>query len=182
MIPRHLFLVMLDHACGAIAGKTLAQKRAYFVTVMTGEGPAFVPHYYGPFSAELDEAIASCKALGFVHEEVSSFSKADAWGFEVRRYTYRLTDDGQKVVANLEVRNPDDVRRVREALSKLRQAGDDNYVKLSVAAKVHCLLQTRRGKSNPEDLVEAARQFGWDLASQQIDEACQFLMKLGLIS
>ncbi len=157
MIPRHLFLVMLDHADGTIVGKTLAQKRAYFVTVMTGEGPNFVPHYYGPLSVELDEAIGSCKALGFVREEVSSFSKVDALGFEVRRYTYRLTDDGRVVVTNLGVKNPDEVRRVRAALDGLRRAGDDDYVKLSAAAKVHCILQAQEGKASRQDLIDGAR-------------------------
>ena len=167
MIPRHLFLIMLDHAGGTIAGKTLAQKRAYFVGILLGTDIGFSPHYYGPFSAELDASVGSCKALGFAREDVS---------------TYSLTEDGRTVVANLEAKESSEVGKVRAALDRIHQAGDDDYFRLSIAAKALCIIREKEGGARPNDVVDAARQFGWELSSEQVDDACAFLRKLGLLS
>ena len=167
MIPRHLFLIMLDHAGGTIAGKTLAQKRAYFVGVLLGTDIGFSPHYYGPFSAELDASVGSCKALGFARQDVS---------------TYSLTEDGRKVVANLEAKESSEVGKVRAALDRIHQAGDDDYFRLSIAAKALCIIREKEGGARPNDVVDAARQFGWELSSEQVHDACAFLRKLGLLS
>lgn len=182
MIPRHLFLIMLDHAGGTIAGKTLTQKRAYFVGILLGTDIGFSPHYYGPFSAELDASVGSCKALGFAREDVSNLGMVDAHGFEVRRFTYSLTEDGRKVVANLEAKEGSEVDEVRAALDRIRQAGDDDYFRLSIAAKALCIIREKEGRPRPNDVVDAASEFGWVLSSQQVDDACAFLRKLGLLS
>jgi len=53
-------------------------------------------------------------------------------GFEIRRFDYRLTDDGQIFVKDIIVRNPEDCKQVAACLQKI--SGDD-YVALSIAAK-----------------------------------------------
>ena len=173
---------MLDHAGGTIKGKTLAQKRAYFVGMLLGTDIRFSPHYYGPLSAELDASVGSCKALGFVREDVSSPGVDDSHGFEVRRSTYSLTEDGRKVVANLEAKESSEVGRVRAALDRIRQAGDDDYSRLSIAAKALCIIREKEGRARLNDVVDTARQFGGVLSSEQVDDACAFLSKLGLLS
>lgn len=182
MIARHLFLVMLDHAGGTIVGKTLVQKRAYFVSVLLQAELGFSPHYYGPFSAELDAAMGSCKALGFVREDVSGLGMVDPRGFEFRRYSYMLTEDGRLIVSSLIDNQPAEVGRVRAALDCIHQAGDDDYFKLSVAAKAFCILRERGAGARPADVVETARHFGWVLSAAQVEDACTFLQRLGLLS
>ncbi len=48
MKASEVFLLMLGEAGGTMRGKTLIQKRAYFLNVLLDLGLPYNPHYYGP--------------------------------------------------------------------------------------------------------------------------------------
>lgn len=69
MTALEVFLLMLDASGGKTAGKTLIQKRAYFLNRFVGLGLRFKPHYYEPCSPDMDDAIGRAKVRGFVQEK-----------------------------------------------------------------------------------------------------------------
>src|SRR5688572_30485443 len=81
---------------GSIKGKTMLQKRMYFLSVMLGVDLGYGPHYYGPYSAAVAAANADLKGVGFLGERSSPWG-FDHRGFEMARYDYELTEAGQRV-------------------------------------------------------------------------------------
>ena len=113
---------------GQIRGRTLLQKRAYFVAQLSGVSIdlGYDAHYYGPYSAIVDNSIVRLKSLGFLAEENIGFGVASG-GFEIKRYDYRVTENREK---NLEV-----IRNQRglpggsnTPCIAVLEAGDPNYL------------------------------------------------------
>ncbi len=54
---------------GEIKGRTKLQKTIYFLAITSGADPhefGFGPHFYGPYSEEVADAVDRLKSLGFV--------------------------------------------------------------------------------------------------------------------
>lgn len=175
-----IVLLMLQANGGSLRGKTLAQKRAYFLNQFLQLGIPFVPHYYGPYSAELDYAIERCKALGFIEEKSMHFG-VKKQGFEIRRYDYNLTPDGMEVVNNLLQRYPSECQKIIDVLQNISHTDKDDYMILSIAAKSLHILQTEGRPMTEKEIINEARQFGWEISEQAIDNAAEVLVKLGLV-
>jgi len=158
----YIVLLMLQANEGNLRGKTLAQKRAYFLNQFLQLGIPFVPHYYGPYSAELDYAIERCKALGFIEEKSMHFG-VKKQGFEIRRYDYNLTPDGIEVVNNLLQRYPSECKKIIEVLKNISCTDKDDYMILSIAAKAMHILQAERRPMTEKEIINEARQFGWEI-------------------
>lgn len=182
MRARDVFLIMLKHAGGAISGKTLIQKRGFFLDRMLDLGLNYGPHYYGPYSAVLDAAIGQCKALGFVEEKITGYGIAGGGGFEVKRFDYRLTPDGSILAEAILERDRERCNQIMSCLDRIVQAGDLDYNQLSVAAKAIWVLDDRGKAMTPEDISEEARTFGWNVSDEAIRKAVGFLEKLGLVT
>ena len=177
-----LVLLVLDYAGGTISGKTLLQKRCFFLAKLLCMDLHYQAHYYGPYSTEVEEGLAKLKALGFVQEQSHGFGIADSVGFEVRRYDYTLTDDGKIVVKTLKERIPKKYEKIKSALDKLKTAGDtDNYVELSIAAKTFHILSETKSPMTTSAIRTAAKDLGWNISGESIDKACAFLEKLDMV-
>lgn len=173
-------LCLIDASGGTLYGRTLLQKRAYFVTQLLHEdfGLGFGAHYYGPYSATVEGTAAQLKNLGFLQESSTAFGTVRD-GFEVRRYNYSLTADGKTLVDHLK-RTPD-YQRIVEATRKIVDAGDPNYVELSIAAKAYFLLKRKHVAMTPAELVQQAEQYNWRISSSSVQKAVAFLSALGLV-
>lgn len=183
MNARDVVLLVL-HAFGdSMQGKTLLQKRSYFVALLCGweKTMGFDAHYYGPYSAEIDNALGQLKALGFVDESRSRFGFAGDGGFEVSRYDYTLTSDGRRIASLRKRKDAVAWRAVREAVRKIKDAGDPNYVELSIAAKAYYLLDQKGAPATAEALIRLAEGFGWQITREQMVRSWEFLKELGLI-
>jgi len=177
-----LILLVLDHSGGTISGKTLLQKRCFFLGELLGKDLHYQAHYYGPYSAEVEDGLAKLKGLEFVQERSLGFGVADSVGFEVRRYDYTLTDDGRIVVKTLKQRRPDECAEVASVLDNLKAAGDTgNYVELSIAAKTWHILSETESPMTTSAIRTGAKDLGWDISEESIDEACAFLQKLKMV-
>lgn len=141
----------------------------------------YIPHYYGPFSPELEAAIGRGRALGFVREDTVDYGPYRQSGFEVRRFDYTLTGDGHVVVNDLIRRKPEECRQALACLNELARAGDDNYVKLSIAAKAHHILRTAGQPLTRAQIVAQASKFHWQVSEGDINGAVEFLKRLGLV-
>jgi uncharacterized protein YwgA len=180
MNPTDFVLSLIDAAGGEIPGRTLLQKRAFFVTELTGDDfdLKFDAHYYGPYSATVEGTTTQLKNLGFLQESATGFGAVKD-GFEVRRYTYSLTEDGRQVVEHL--RQTAEYQRIRVAMERILSAGDPNYVELSIAAKTYFLLKRKEGgKMTLRELSKEAKKYNWNISPASVEKAADFLGQVGL--
>jgi len=165
---------------GQIQGRTLLQKRAYFAAQLAGVSIdlGFDAHYYGPYSAVVDNSIVRLKSLGFLAEENIGFGVASG-GFEIKRYDYRLTEDGRKILALLEAK--EDYKKIERACVAIIEAGDPNYFVLSIAAKADYILGKRGKAMTRAEIIQEAEKFDWDIQEGSLAKAVDFLGKLGIV-
>ena len=104
-----LLLVVEGEGEEGLCGRTLLQKKVYFLSALLNEPYGFTAHYYGPYSSYIAGNLESLVNSGFLHENTESFAKASSdrnlFG-EVRRHTYTLTNDGDEVWSDIE-KEPD---------------------------------------------------------------------------
>ena len=181
MTAENLILLILAQASGRLSGKTLLQKRAYFVSEILDFRLGFRPHYYGPYSDIIDNGIAQCKALGFIQEQTQGFGIVNN-GFEVMRYDYSLTGDGEKVVEFLKKENSEECTSVFDCLATLAKAGDSSdYMMLSFAAKTFLILKQTNAPMKSEEIRNAAERLNWNISPESLQKAVDFLKHIGLI-
>lgn len=179
MNPMQFVLAVLDASGGQLQGRTLLQKKAFFVSLLSGVDPGlnFDAHYYGPYSPSLDSTVAQLKNLGFIGEESTGFGVYNE-GFELRRYDYSLTPDGKKVAATL--RGSGEYARLTSAVDKVRRAGDPNYFELSIAAKAYFILQRANRPMSTFEIRREAEKFHWDIKPESLERAVAFLQQIDL--
>lgn len=176
----HLALLAVG---GEIKGSTKLQKTIYFLGVLTDklDDLGYRPHFYGPYSEVVADAVDQLKSLGFVDREVRGGVGVDERGFEVCRFDHRLTPDGRAVAEGDRRRHQDLWIKLENAGELLKRAPNIDYVKLSVAAKTYFMLGERRGNANLEELTNLAKKFGWSVTPQEVREAARYLEKLNLV-
>ncbi|GIW55579.1 MAG: hypothetical protein KatS3mg082_1983 [Nitrospiraceae bacterium] len=174
-------LVLLEWG-GEVQGKTKLQKLVYFVGALANhlDKLGYRPHFYGPYSDEVAYAVGQLKAIGALDQNATDWGH-DRSGFEVKRYDYRLTEAGRRYAQGLEQWDVTTTREIREAVQKLRQVGDPDYITLSIAAKTYYLLGQKPEPALLSNLVQLASRFGWNVGPSQIEQAAEFLHKIGLI-
>ena len=94
-----LLLVVKSEGEAGLRGRTLLQKKVYFLSVLQDKSYGFTAHHYGPYSSYVAGNIDSLVNCGFLYEKTESFATASVdpslFG-EVRRHTYTLTNDGHE--------------------------------------------------------------------------------------
>ena len=173
------FVLSLIHASGGVRGRTLLQKRGYFVSLLTGLASelGYQAHYYGPYSAVLDGTLTQMKNLGFVEEGTTGFGIVSG-GFEIRRYDYSLTEDGDRVLQPF--LGTKEYAVVADAVRKIRNAGDPDYMELSIAAKAYFILRKQNKGMTSAEMLKEAEKFNWNIPEQSLGRAATFLSTLGL--
>jgi uncharacterized protein YwgA len=180
MNPELFLLSMLDAFGGKTAGRTLLQKRAFFVELLsTRESKLqFDAHYYGPFSSSLESSVSKLKTLGLISENNTGFGFAIK-GFEVKRYDYSLTDEGKVVVDS--IRGTAEYQSIAEAAKRLRDAGDPDYIELSIAAKAYFILQKKQMPMSRQQILEEASTFDWNIDKAALENSVRFLEQIQLV-
>lgn len=173
------FLIALIDACDGVDGRTLLQKRAYFVSLLSGVSTnlGFDAHYYGPYSSVIDGTVTELVNLGFLRESSTGFGVGQG-GFEMRRYCYTLTDDGMELAKR--IRGTEDYKKIAENVERIRSAGDPDYVELSIAAKAYFILKRKEKGMSKTDIAKEARRFNWEVSPESIGRAVRFLQQVGL--
>jgi hypothetical protein len=183
MRPTDFLLCLIDASGGVVEGRTLLQKRAFFVTQLVDQdfGLKFDPHYYGPYSSTVEATTTQLKNLGFLQESNTGFGILSD-GFEVRRYDYALTADGKVVAQRL--RNTPEYKSIRKAIQRMLAAGDPNYMELSIAAKAYFLLLKKGAGSETSvaDLIREAEKYSWNISPESVKKAIGFLKSVELAS
>jgi uncharacterized protein YwgA len=177
MIPEADFVIALLGTAGEIPSRTMLQKLVYLSGDLAGESLNFSPHYYGPYSADLQEDVEALVAAGQVEETVSILEAWQPAAFDVVQYHYRLTAEGQKKLKDVPARTRGVAARVVKAA---HEADAWNQASLSLAAKLRHL----RGidPSVGDDQVPAlARQFGWRMTDASARRGARMLEALAKI-
>ena len=177
-----LLLVVEKEGKDGLHGRTLLQKKLYFLSVMQKENFGFSAHYYGPYSAFVAEHLNGLVEYG-IFKEVTEFFATDsternALG-EKRRHTYFLTDEG--IRAWQVTQKKSDFPKWDRALKKINdQEIANNFNLLSIAAKVHYIVDWE-GEKSVKEVCQTAKEYGWDFTEKDIKKVLSFLMKLKLV-
>lgn len=67
-------------------------------------------------------------------------------------------------------------------LAKIREADRDNYLALSLAAKVFYILSSTGKQLTASDIVTEAARVGWRVSAGEIERATDLLVSLGLVA
>lgn len=179
MNPSQFLLALINAYGNKVQGRTLLQKIGFFVPLLAQLPINFGYHayYYGPYSATIDGTLTQLKNLGFVEETSTGFGIMSG-GFEICRYDYSLTDDGKKILAPF--LNTKEYQAVESAVSKIRAAGDPNYMELSIAAKAYFILTSEGKPLSASELKREAKKFNWEVNEQSLSRAVKFLQAVQL--
>ncbi len=181
MVMRDYILLAYKAFGGSIRGKTMFQKRMYFLSVMLHSDFGFVPHYYGPYSSVVAVGNLELKSLGLIHEFSASWGY-DHRGFEMARYDYSLTDSGKDLADKTASNAPEVWKEMEGAANVIKQAGDLNYMELSIAAKAYFVLGRMQGKATLDQIHQLLPQFGWSVTKEELERATTFLEQAHLVT
>ena len=162
---------------GRVDGRTAIQKLVYLSCQKIREldVPPYEAHYYGPFSPGLAWALAKMVSYSFLYEASISGSMYEG-------YTYGLTDDGREIAKKAKKKHGDEFGKVAEIVRTCRDFCGLKATPLSYASKIHYLLcsQETKGGMSPSDAVAYARELGWNVSKDNVEQGAQLLERLEL--
>lgn len=178
-----LLLVVEREGEGGLHGRTLLQKKLYFLSILRKANFGFSAHYYGPYSSFVAEHLNGLVEDG-IFKEVTEFFTTDSTERndlgEMRRHTYFLTDEGRKAWKSTQKK--DDFPKWNRTLQKINSqeiANDFNL--LSIAAKVHYIIDWE-GEKSVKEVCQTAKEYDWDFTEKDIAKVLSFLTELELIT
>ena len=185
-----LILLVIGNENGkSLKGRTTLQKKLYFLSVLEGVDLGFHPHYYGPYSNWVSENLDILVNCGFLNEVTETFSSDQNIFGEIRRHTYSLTSDGETILH--EIRKEEEYQRWQDALERINKdgigqyprdsyplfAGTNDFNKLSIAAKIHYIVNMEECVTT-EQIRKIAQTYGWHIKNSEIEEVSSFLKAL----
>ncbi len=103
-------------------------------------------------------------------------------GFEIARHDFKLTEEGERIAKEKAALDQDAWRKLQEAVTRFKEAGDVDYMKMSVAAKTYFVLSEKGKPASVAELIESARALGWSPKHEEVLDSVKFLQDLGLAS
>ena len=175
-----ILLVIGNEEDKSLQGRTILQKKLYFLSVLKGIELGFGPHYYGPYSSWVAENLDILVSARFLKEVTETFPTDQNIFGEIRRHNYSLTPDGDIIMD--EIRKEGGYTDWKQALDRLnRQESANDFNTLSIAAKVYYIVDQQES-ATPEQIQEVAKEYDWDIDDSQIEDVRSFLEDLSLIS
>lgn len=175
-----ILLVIGSEGEEGLRGRTLLQKKLYFLSVLTRVDLGFRPHYYGPYSSWISENLDLLVSNGILSEVTETFPTDQNVFGEIRRHTYSLTDDGR--ILWDEIRQEDEFPSFKKTLEHINsQPLANDFNDLSIAAKVYYIV-SEKGKATTEQVRLIAKEYGWKIKGQDIQNVLSFLKALNLVS
>ena len=186
-----VLVLTLDHAGEqGIRGKTLLQKRLYFMGVFLERTFGHRPHFYGPYSPLVESNLGLLREYGLIEQKVVPL-RVNA-GEVIERHDLVITNEGKQFADEVRELNPELAKEVESAIAKIERAGDINPAMLAVAAKIHFIVndsESVEGAVKFEDIQTTASQLGWEVDAEShaswnrtASRAAKFLQELGLVA
>jgi uncharacterized protein YwgA len=176
-------VLLITHAAGdSVAGRTVMQKLAYFCGLGLNVGLGHRPHFYGPYSSKIEDAVANAVLAGELRETVERMPHWQG-GPDVLKYTYDLTEAGKQRVDGLIEHNAQAWDRVRDGVLGIRAVLPELDQKtLSSAAKTYLIISESDEGVAEEEIPELAKRLGWDLDAEQVRKTIELLERLNLLA
>jgi uncharacterized protein YwgA len=178
MDVNEIILFMISELGGKISSKTKIHKLCYFYSICSNRDMGFRPHYYGPFSPQVEQALDELEGIGLVDKKVDHLGESSE-GFEIKRYDYIINEYGKEVEAL--IKDSQEKQELKNFLGMIREAGDPGYLDLSIAAKAHFIFKKENRAITPDEIQKKARGFGWNIGPAAIRRAEKLLSQLELI-
>lgn len=182
LTTRDTLLLIVHAANDEVAGRTVMQKLAYFCGLELGTGFRHRAHFYGPYSARVEDALANAVIAGELHETVE---RAFDWrgGPEIRKYTYALEPDGRARVKRLVDEHPNEWKHIRAAIAAIKDILPDlDQQMLSSAAKTYLIISESEEGVDENSIPSLARRLGWELDPDQVRTTVALLEHLDLLA
>ena len=177
-----LLLVVKSEGEDGLRGRTLLQKKVYFLSVLMDVDLGFSPHYYGPYSSYIASHLDSLVNCGLLREVTESFSNDQNVFGEIRRHTYSVPDNVEPVWQDIQEQEKSQFDKWRDALKRINEQDiSKDFNKLSIAAKVHYIVSWE-GESTVEQVKQVAKEYDWDVKTEDIESVLSFLTELGLVT
>ena len=172
-----LILLIISANGGKIDGKTTIQKLTYFtkLKVPLKDSPVFRPHYYGPYSANVDFELDKLVALGFLEQSTRPTIN------QRMMYSYKLTRSGKSILTTLVAKYGEQFDTISSIVGTCRKYSGLNPTSLSYAAKVHYISKSAVQPMSPLELVDEARDNGWEIDERGIQRGLRILSGLKLV-
>lgn len=166
-------------------GRTILQKKVYFIADELGLDMGYRAHLFGPYSRIVDYARRDLVALGFVREQHWHSEDSLQTGEDLMQFNEELTEDGKAVLGNTQSEDPETSENINRFLAII----DDhagiarNANLLSKMAKIHYII-TQIMTEGPRaiyisEFPSLAQEYDWEIEDNDVDEAMQFLSDLG---
>ena len=176
-------MLVLNAADGKISGRTTIQKIVYFGTVQNLVKAIYRPHYYGPYSAEVADALQTVTSCHFVDEAMdTSDMKKGTDSFEWRRYTYSVNEEGNKVIDFLKTNSPKEIEGIRSLVSTCKSTANLDPNILSWAAKVNYILNQEKRSMTDAEIINVADTLNWKLSGPRVEKGVRLLKNLNLVT
>lgn len=178
---KNLILLLIDEFGGKVSSKTKIHKLCYLYSIIYNKDFGFKPHYYGPYSPKVENALDELKGIGLLDIKEQSFG-FNHQGFEVVRYDYSLNKYSCEVIHKIRDSYKEEINKIKDFVSKLKKAEDPDYFELSIAAKAYYILRKEGKPLTDELIVEKAKEFDWHITKDTLDKAIELLIMLGLVN
>lgn len=173
--------LILLHECGEeIAGKTAFQKLAYFLGVKEGLDFGFEPHFYGPFSRNLEQEVELLLLSELVREETTVLGTSRG-GAPISNTRYELTEEGRREAERLVDAHAEQAKNARAIADILRASHALSTRRVSLAAKIHFVIQSQNLPMTSHEIAAKSRELGWQIDTGDIEAASEVLDGLGLV-
>jgi len=165
-------------------GRTQLQKYGYFMLERFDSRSIHTPYYYGPFSTEVEQSVHDLVSLGLVNESFELIPELDTVEYPGRKYQYALTAKGEKVSQKILDENRAECEKVEAMVKNLVELVGKYPQRLINAAKIHYILKSHKLRKNPspEELRNCARDYGWKIRLESVENGIEFLRKAGFLS
>ena len=176
-----LLLVVKSEGENGLRGRTLLQKKVYFLSVLMKCDLGFSPHYYGPYSSYVAshlDSLVNCRLLREVTESFATASDEQNVFGEIRRHTYSVPDDIEPVWQDIQDKPQFD--EWQDALKRINEQDiSKDFNKLSIAAKVHYIVSWEgNGPLTLTQVRQIAEEYGWEIDEADDQNILSFLHKL----
>ena len=177
-----ILLAVKEAGESGLRGRTLLQKKIYFLSKLMKVDLGFTAHYYGPYSGLVAGKLTSLVNHGFLKEVTETFETSlpqNRFG-EKHRYTYFLTDEAEELWSDIE-KDPK-FPEWKEKLNRINahEIAHD-FDRLSIAAKVYYIVDWRE-ESTIGKVKQVAKEYNWDVEQDDIESVLSFLEELDLVT
>lgn len=173
-----IILLLIKGFGGELGGRTLIQKLCYFFSVYKGKNMGFKPHFYGPYSPYVENALDELEGIALVDKEVECLGE-NSEGEEVKKYNYRLTKYGKQALDTI---TPSLERQELDEFIGLAKMNEiPSTTDISIAAKSHFILNRENRTLTYDEIRNKAGAFKWKIKPESIDKAIDILKSFNMV-